>query len=162
MPFFSNSVKDSSNHPNRLEKAPPPTASLGRSASVTTAKGSVSGQHVYSPPVENQSTRAVAGSTAMLDDLTPVETQGSYAFPGTTVADNNENQRDSSFTLTPAWRENPEAARDQDLGVATVRQKVEAAVEAELAADKAIEAARRAVHEARSVVSALEQQAHAE
>lgn len=48
------------------------------------------------------------------------------------------------------------------IDLATARQKVQFAMEAELAADRALELARKAVEEARSIVGALERQAHQE
>lgn len=92
--------------------------------------------------------------------------------------------RDSTHT-TSTWRGNP-AARNKDafagaygvgaqdhsdsyvptgdrpVDVAVARKKIQIAVEAELAADRAIEAARQAVIEARTVVAAIEKQVNEE
>jgi len=154
-----------------LEKSPP-AAGLGRSASTTSARnGSITGQRdpAYSPAAENQSTRAVAGSTAVLDDVSPVGDRTSYALQEG-GRNGDITPRNSSFVGTPTWRENPAAPNPLGIdttdvpewGITTVRQKIQTAVEAEIVADRAIEAARKAVTEARSVVVALEQQAHAE
>jgi hypothetical protein len=93
--------------------------------------------------------------------------------------------RDSTLT-TSTWRGNP-AARNKDafagntygaeahdhsesymptgdrpVDVSIARKKIQIAVEAELAADRAIEAARQAVVEARTVVAAIEKQVNEE
>lgn len=90
-------------------------------------------------------------------------------------------------TSTTTWRENPDvlAMRNRGEGndpntevmagseahvlsgnkaadLATARQKIQFAIEAELAADRALEVARKAVDEARKMVGALERQAHEE
>lgn len=98
-----------------------------------------------------------------------------------------DNLRDSTHT-TSTWRENPAAVKSKNLSdestplggqqggssglagdqtihndtIETVRQKVQIAVDAELAADKALDVARRAVVEARTVVGAFEQQVNQE
>jgi len=48
------------------------------------------------------------------------------------------------------------------MDIATARKKIQIAIEAELAADRALEAARNAVDEARAMVTALEKQTHEE
>jgi hypothetical protein len=48
------------------------------------------------------------------------------------------------------------------MDLVTARQKIQFAIEAELAADRALEVARRAVDEARAIVGALEKQANDE
>lgn len=92
--------------------------------------------------------------------------------------------RDSTLT-TSTWRGNP-AARNKDafagtygadahdhsdsymptgdrpVDVSVARKKIQIAIEAELAADRAIEAARQAVVEARTVVAAIEKQVNEE
>jgi len=99
--------------------------------------------------------------------------------------DEEAGNRDSTHT-TSTWRENPALKNKQDAVVGTsygrtemdtqdrsasyapvgnrpvdlavARKKVQIAVEAELAADRAIEVARQAVIEARTVVAAIEKQ----
>jgi hypothetical protein len=99
--------------------------------------------------------------------------------------DNDDTRRDSiRTTSTTTWRENPDAvalrnrgaSNDADastapgtglsgnkiMDIATARKKIQIAIEAESAADRALEFARKAVEEARAMVAALEQQAHEE
>jgi len=211
MPLFSSlSVRESNNHPNKLEKSPHSrrTSLPGRKASVARKGGAVD---------EDASTRAVAGSSSRLinnntepNPMTPTSIAGDRVDhtrdqstdqpevrdkPPTPpphdevyadVVDHTEEagNRDSTHT-TSTWRENP-AMRNKDafvgrsdmdaqdhgnsyaptgdrpVDLAVARRKVQIAVEAELAADRAIEVARQAVIEARVVVAAIEKQVNEE
>jgi len=210
MPLFSSlSIRESNNHPNKLEKSPHArrTSLPGRKTSVA-RKGAVD---------EDASTRAVVGSSSRLmtgdsegNPITPTSIVGDQAIAHTrdhstdqtemrdraptppphdiTYADPADHaeeagNRDSSHTSS-TWRENPVMRNkdafvgtygraemdtqdqsasyapigDRPVDLAVARRKVQIAVEAELAADKAIEVARQAVIEARTVVAAIEKQ----
>lgn len=120
-----------------------------------------------------------------LRDVAPTPPPHDASYTGGAMT--ADNLRDSTHT-TSTWRENPTAVknrhltdesaqfRDQSGGrsgltgdpnnhnanIETVRQKVQIAVDAELAADEALDVARRAVVEARTVVGAFEQQVNQE
>lgn len=219
MPLFSSlSIRDSNNHPNKLEKSPHTRrASLGlpgRKASLA-RKGATADEDL-------SSTRAVAGSSSRLmangNDANPMTPTSIVGEPADHTRDHSADQmelndkpptppphdqayadnaadhtqeagnRDSTLT-TSTWRENT-ALRNKDaaagnvgvarttdaydhsesyaptgnrpVDVAVARKKIQIAVEAELAADRAIEAARQAVVEARTVVAAIEKQVNEE
>lgn len=208
MPLFSSlSVRESNNHPNKLEKSPHSRrASLGTGRKASVRRGVVD---------EDLSTKAVAGSSSRLldndrdiDPMTPTSLAGDQhnqtaidqaemheqaptppprdhvlADPAAGHINDTDN-RDSTHSAS-TWRENPAMKNqnthngvhgvttdyDQDehgevhalsgdlaQDLATARKRVQAAIEAELAADRAIEVARQAVIEARSVVGAIEKQ----
>jgi len=88
-------------------------------------------------------------------DVFAMRKRGAVNDTGTEVAGsarNFANPNDDAHVLS--------GDRANDLALA--RQKVQTAIEAELAADRAIEVAQKAVDEARMIVGALERQAHEE
>jgi hypothetical protein len=122
-----------------------------------------------------------------LNDVPPTPPPHDHGYTKAPMdMDNDDTRRDSiRTTSTTTWRENPDAVamrnrgafNDADAGtapgttglsgnkimdIATARKKIQFAIEAELAADRALEIARKAVDEARAMVAALEQQAHEE
>jgi hypothetical protein len=131
--------------------------------------------------------RTLQQSTDATDLRDDAPTPPPHDAPYTGGAMMADNLRDNGHT-TSTWRENPAVAKNKHLTaepaylhdpsgggsgltgdhnthnstIEAVRQKVQIAVDAELAADKALELARRAVVEARTVVGAFEQQVNQE
>jgi len=131
--------------------------------------------------------RTLQQSTDATDLRDDAPTPPPHDVPYTGGAMTADNQRDSTHT-TSTWHENPAAVRNKHLSdesahlhdpsggssrlpgdlnshnatIETVRQKLQIAVDAELAADKALDIARRAVVEARTVVGAFEHQVNQE
>lgn len=120
-----------------------------------------------------------------MQDKTPTPSPHDHAL-GEPIEDDQDVNRHSTAST---WRENPAARKqgafngvhgittddppegqinhygltgDRSMDLAVAREKVQAAIEAELAADRAIEAAKQAVLEARRVVGAIEKQVNDE